>query len=304
MTDRNVGRREHGRPAHHNRRKIRRFAVACEALEPRELLSAAVTGGLAPGFATGAVGSGVDLTDFRLPTFAGTTVQQFDVVQLFAQRFGDSGPRPLGQTVSDANKAWSLSVGPLPDGVYLVTASVTGPAPAGKTATDKGGFPTAPVALTPTGQGPPRLLVVDTTGPRVAALGFDPSADQISVVFQDSGAGLSPASLNRASNYTLVRSDDPRGARPIKLTPSPGISGFYTGAITEILTVEGGPLPPGHYTLQVASGGITDLAGNPLDGEFTGIFPSGDGHPGGNFIAMLTVPRIRSLRVPSATKHR
>lgn len=34
---------------------------------------------------------------------------------------------------------------------------------------------------------------------------------------------------------------------------------------------------------------ITDPSGNPLDGEFSGTFPSGDGTPGGNFVATFTI---------------
>ena len=41
---------------------------------------------------------------------------------------------------------------------------------------------------------------------------------------------------------------------------------------------------------EVRSPGVIDLAGNALDGEFTGKLPSGDGRPGGNFIVQLIVP--------------
>jgi hypothetical protein len=37
----------------------------------------------------------------------------------------------------------------------------------------------------------------------------------------------------------------------------------------------------------VASGGVRDRAGNPLDGEFNGGDPSGDGVPGGAFMVRL-----------------
>jgi hypothetical protein len=296
MTERNVG--AHGRHARRARRG-RGFAPACEAIEPREMLSGftpvpvTITGGLAPGIETGIV-PGLQVTDFRQPTFAGTTLAGmkpvgYAIVQLFAQRFGDGGPKPLGQTVSDPTGGWSLTVGPLVDGIYRVTASVT--APGTDATTDPGSFPTPPRDLTPTGQGPPQLVVVDTVGPRVAGLSFDPAAGQISVTFQDAGLGLDPVSLNNPANYVLVRANDPRGARPITLVAQPGVSGFYTGALTEVLTVVGGPLVPGAYTFEVASAGVVDRAGNALDGEFLGTFPSGDGHPGGNFLATLTVPR-------------
>lgn len=298
MTDRTVG--GHGRPDLRPRpRRSRRTAPACEPLEPRALLATtaapapAVTVTLAPGYETGTAPFG-ELTNFRQPTFAGTA-PKYGVVQLAAQRVGDGGPRPLGQVVADPTGHWSLSVGPLLDGLYDVRATVTAPGTAA--ATDPGSFPMTTFGLTRGGVGP-LLLGVETGGPRVSDLAFDPAAGQIAVTFQDAGFGLNTALLANPANYTLVRAGDPRGLHPVALAPSPAISGFYSGAVTETLTVVGGPLRPGRYTFQVASPGVVSLAGNPLDGEFTGFFPSGDGHPGGNFIATLTVPR--PARVPRA----
>ena len=59
-----------------------------------------------------------------------------------------------------------------------------------------------------------------------------------------------------------------------------------------MLTINGGrPLRGGTYTLTIFSGagvrGVRDVAGNALDGEFSGTFPSGNGIPGGNFVAEL-----------------
>ena len=39
-------------------------------------------------------------------------------------------------------------------------------------------------------------------------------------------------------------------------------------------------------------GGLLDLGGNPLDGEFSGAFPSGDGVPGGDFVCQFTLDQI------------
>ena len=47
----------------------------------------------------------------------------------------------------------------------------------------------------------------------------------------------------------------------------------------------------GRYLIVINSGGgdtgIHDVAGNALDGNFYGTFPSGDGLPGGNFAASI-----------------
>ena len=55
------------------------------------------------------------------------------------------------------------------------------------------------------------------------------------------------------------------------------------------------PLPDDRYTLTVKDN-VADPAGNKLDGESNAIepngaptFPSGDGQPGGNFVARFTV---------------
>ena len=42
-----------------------------------------------------------------------------------------------------------------------------------------------------------------------------------------------------------------------------------------------------NYLFRVISGGVSDLAGNALDGEFAGVFPSGNGVAGGDFLARL-----------------
>jgi hypothetical protein len=57
--------------------------------------------------------------------------------------------------------------------------------------------------------------------------------------------------------------------------------------LTIVYTGYYGAVPDDNYTFTLFAGGccaITDLAGNPLDGEFSGTFPTGDGLAGGNFV--------------------
>jgi hypothetical protein len=49
----------------------------------------------------------------------------------------------------------------------------------------------------------------------------------------------------------------------------------------------------------VRSGGVRDIAGNALDGEFYGFFPSGNNVPGGDFVARLDA--IHRLILPAQT---
>jgi hypothetical protein len=59
-----------------------------------------------------------------------------------------------------------------------------------------------------------------------------------------------------------------------------------------VATVNGGRrLRGGFYTLRIRSGGVQDVAGNPLDGKFFGTFPSGNGSPGGDFMARIVSVR-------------
>src|SRR5581483_10334371 len=56
------------------------------------------------------------------------------------------------------------------------------------------------------------------------------------------------------------------------------------------LTINGGRNLPGSkapYQLVVRDT-ITDVAGNRLDGDFFGFFPSGNGQPGTDFVANIT----------------
>ena len=76
-------------------------------------------------------------------------------------------------------------------------------------------------------------------------------------------------------------------------------------AILDFSRVDQNELPADHYALVVLDA-VTDLAGNKLDGEFKGIFPSGDGKPGGVFIEdlgqrALTPPQILSLSLAPAS---
>jgi hypothetical protein len=62
----------------------------------------------------------------------------------------------------------------------------------------------------------------------------------------------------------------------------------------------GGALQPDDYTatLRSAANGIVDAAlGQWLDGEFDGVFPSGDGVPGGDFVISFTVGPLPAIVV-------
>jgi len=225
------------------------------------------------------------ITNVSRPVFTGTA-SAYSIVQVYAARNGSqpTETRHLGQAIAGGDGAWSLWSTFLPDGWYTVTAIET----------PTGGSPSIPLAL-------PGPLVIDTVGPRVAGLAFDGRTNHVTVVLSDVGAGLDPASADDPNAYTIVppstiigaHPNPARGQGPLR---APSISGFYSSADSYTVGLDfDAPhrinARRGRYMFQIASGGVKDLAGNGLDGEFGGRLPSGDGQPGGNFIARLTVSR-------------
>ena len=280
-------------------RRPRGFRPEAERVEGRTLLSAMgrarpaaegdVAGSLAAFSDSGVPGDGV--TNVSRPTFIGTG-QAWATVQLFAIQAGSSptNTRLMGQAIVGGDGAWSINSTSLPDGTYTVTAVQT---PARSS-------PDPPIALAD-------ALTIDTVGPRVAGLAFAPQVGSITAVISDEGSGVNTTlegegteasydgSARNPANYTVVPPATIRGANPNQsgLTSSPAISGFYSDASAYTVQVDfgaglGSRWARGRYLFQIRSGGVTDLAGNALDGEFTGSLPSGDGVPGGNFIANLT----------------
>jgi streptogramin lyase len=222
----------------------------------------------------------LNITNVNRPTFQGTA-SAFAIVQLFAQK-ATTNPTTsiyLGQTIAGPDGLWSLTAARLPDGVYTVSASMT----------PEAGFPSAPITIV--FQDNP--LVIDTVAPRVSGFVFNPHTGMITVVIQDYGAGLDETSLLDTFNYTIMPRRTLVGRNTGSVSLAPAISGFYSGAESATLQFHA-PVGPGRYLFQVKSGGIIDRAGNPLDGEFTGKLPSGNGRPGGNFIVQIHVPAHRA----------
>ena len=144
-----------------------------------------VTGGLDPASDSAASNSD-DITNVVQPSFLGTTNQPGATVTLFAQATGGSVPVLIGQGVSNANDAWSITANQaLADGSYTITA----------VAVDSAGHTvSSDTTIVPT-------LVIDTVGPKVTNLSFNRVMGEIQVTIQDygglnnTGVGLSLASL-------------------------------------------------------------------------------------------------------------
>jgi hypothetical protein len=235
-----------------------------------------VTAQLDPATDTGL--SHVDgITKDAQPRFFGTG-EAYATIKLFAAPFGTSSYTLVGQTSSDNSGAWSIISGRLADGKYsIVVQEIDG---SGTVLATQGVMPNV-------NQGP---LVIDTAGPKVTSVFLDRLHGQVDITYADNLSGLDYAEIANSANYTFTK----LGARSTAYQVT-SIFARSTAADPEseaILTINNGkPLRGGIYTLTILSGdgatGVRDVAGNALDGEFYGTFPSGNNVPGGNFVAEI-----------------
>jgi hypothetical protein len=231
-------------------------------------------------------GASSGFTNTNRPTFSGTA-PPFATVELVARPSDVDVTEPLGFAIASGDGTWTLAVGPLSDGIYTMTAIVTPP----------GGYPSATQPLADNGR-----VVIDTVAPQVAGFGFS-GGRTILVYFRDDLSGMNMNSLMQPSNYTF--------AGPHLVGVNPVVTGV-TPAGTLPTDVVGVSLliPAGHKTQSrirglritgtntdnVAGGpnvGITDQAGNPLQGFFGNLIPSASGRTGGNFHVKLRLFHAR-----------
>jgi hypothetical protein len=248
-----------------------------------------LTGRLDPATDTGTSNSDA-ITNDPEPRFVGTS-EPFSRISLFATSLAGGVPVLVGLAEADGAGAWSIDSSLLADGRYVITAR----------AVDASGATTATTQILPgTGEG---LLTIDTAGPQVTALRFYPHSGEIDVTFADGISGMDPVQLDDPLSFLLTRRQRPVTSYPVNLVVPPvGVAG---NPETVVLVVNRGrPLGTGAYHLTILSGaqaaGIRDRAGNALDGEFYGAFPSGNHLPGGNFQAELDAldHRVATPRTP------
>ncbi|CAN5909804.1 hypothetical protein BH23PLA1_BH23PLA1_25930 [soil metagenome] len=143
---------------------------------------------------------------------------------------------------------------------------------------------------------------------RVERVSLQPRLGRVLIQFRDAFGGVDANAL--AQGVSLTRLQSPR--LPLRVTQvgtptvPPGVLDpipaaptgpvFLGGTLQTVAVVFefGRPLPRGSYLLTINSSVAQGLAGLPLDGEFNGSFPSGDGRTGGNFQAILSTNNIYS----------
>jgi hypothetical protein len=191
--------------------------------------------------------------------------------------------------------SFSKPSGVLANGMY--TFSIQSPAGATVVAQDgKDLVASAPISFTLADTTAPVVTSTSESGRTVSiqfSKALDPSAINLSDIFviRQGAVPTWPPDPSNLSSYINLNSD-PRAT----ISYSTGINPS-TGATTYTVTLNYSALPQtempsDNYAIVVltktaTTAGVTDLVGNPLDGDFTGVFPSGaDGQPG-NFIQNL-----------------
>ena len=220
-----------------------------------------------------------DITYDAQPNFYGvvfvtgtTTPEPFAHVTLFANGVA------VGNTQAGSDGTWSITSSLLNQGTYTITAG----------ATDQFGQTVSPL---------PTLvqnLVVDTAPPVITALSFNRFDATLAVTFQDNLSGMDLASLTNSAFYHISATPlsskvrVPKLILPTSITFTPGASPGDP-VVVNVEFNRGRPFRGGKYEVLINSGsgdsGIQDVAGNALDGNFYGPFPTGDGLAGGNFVA-------------------
>jgi hypothetical protein len=219
------------------------------------------------------------ITNVAQPNFYGFS-EPFSVVTLSASPTAAPGLFQIGSTMADASGFWSITSAHLADGSYTIIAS----------ATDATHHTTAETQILPNAaQGP---LVIDTVGPKITDVTFDRIHGQVFITFQDDRSGLDQESLIDGANYAFDKANQKPGQFLITALTATSAANPTSPQTVDASINFGQALRGGRYTLTVHSlnsqnNGIRDVAGNRLDGEFYGFFPSGNNIVGGDFVALI-----------------
>ncbi len=263
------------------------FVVGTAA--PSITVSTTISGRLSPQSDTGYSDSD-GITNDITPTFVGNTTPGTEVA-IFAAPVGSPTPGTQVATgEADSSGAWSATVvnTPFTQGSFAITAQA---------------FNSFGQVLSSASLG---TVTIDLAGPTVTALSFNRFDGTLTVTFQDNLTGLDLAGASSSSFYHM-------SARPLaKNVPVPHLMlptsvTLSVGAlptdpvVATVVFNKGRAMRGGNYRVIINSGpgdfGLQDIAGNPLDGNFYGIFPSGDGLPGGDFVA--TIATYHHLVLPA-----
>jgi len=231
-------------------------------------VGAVVAGNFVNGTLAASSDTGVSSTDFitndNTPTFSGKTKGGAFVI-VVAQGLNHPAAA-IAFGFAKADGSWSLTSNKLPDDSYQISFQ----------SVDGGGGGASPVVPLTSAAKP---LVIATAGPVITSVVYSTGARQIAINFEDA-VGLDPTTLSNSAFYSVTGN----GVSIASITATP----MGTNA-TVVLKLRGGRRLPRNVRLTVIAGGIADVAGSALDGAFLGVFPTGNGHPGSNFTAVLPI---------------
>jgi hypothetical protein len=131
-------------------------------------------------------------------------------------------------------------------------------------------------------------IMIDTVAPVVTNAVLSPRSGQVYFTFQDNRSGMAQPTLGNAANYsfTKITTKTPRVYAVNGVQVLPAIDPASPQSVA--VNVFGGKhVIHGRYVVAALSGGIADVAGNALDGEFNGSYPSGNGTAGGDFFGQF-----------------
>jgi len=245
-----------------------------------------VTGQLNPASDSG-VSNSDGITNVAQPDFFGTS-EPLSTVSLYSGPVGGAHTTLIGQGTTDSSGHWNVkSDVHLADGSYSIMVK----------AVDKSGYTTATSTVKTAANGGP--LVIDTVGPKVTYAQFDRLSGRILVTLQDERSGLNLYSVKDASNYLMTKANQKLPGTYLVTSLIPNSTSPTAPVTVPVVINNGVSLRGGSYNFTIRSGGITDIAGNALDGEFYGYFPSGNNIRGGDFVARLDA--IHHLILPAAS---
>ena len=100
-------------------------------------------------------------------------------------------------------------------------------------------------------------------------------------------AGMSYSGIIDGANYSFTTYGKAASSRSLISSVTVLQGGPDDSIAVQLKINRGRPLQAGRYELSLKSLGITDIAGNPLDGDFSGKLPSGNHQTGGDYHALL-----------------
>jgi VCBS repeat-containing protein len=209
------------------------------------------------------------ITKDNTPTFLGTG-RPGQTITILAQPSGSQPAVAVGSGVVDSAGRWQVTTQLLADDTYTITAVASNP---DGLVTDNvnGGW-----------------IMIDTVAPVVTNAVLSPRSGQVYFTFQDNRSGMAQPTLGNAANYsfTKITTKTPRVYAVNGVQVLPAIDPASPQSVA--VNVFGGKhVIHGRYVVAALSGGIADVAGNALDGEFNGSYPSGNGTAGGDFFGQF-----------------